>query len=44
MEDEPKVAKSLQQGLTEANFRISLAMTGEDGLVYFLEEKPDIII
>jgi len=44
IEDEPKVAQSLQQGLNEADFRTTLANTGEEGLVHFLEDKPDIII
>jgi len=44
IEDEPKVAQSLLQGLTEANFKVSLASSGEEGLVHFLEDKPDVII
>lgn len=44
IEDESKVALSLQQGLNEANFKTSLASSGEEGLVHFLEEKPDVII
>ena len=44
IEDEPKVADSLQQGLNEANYAVTLAASGEEGLVTFLESKPDVII
>lgn len=44
IEDEPKVAESLRQGLIEAEYQVTLAASGEEGLVKFLEDKPDVII
>lgn len=44
IEDEPKVAQSLCQGLNEANYTTTVANSGEEGLVRFLEKRPDAIV
>ncbi len=44
IEDEPKVARSLEQGLQEAGYSVDLATSGEQGLRRYSEHSPDIII
>jgi len=44
IEDEPKVAKSLKQGFSEAGYIVSIANSGEEGLSIFLEQELDIVI
>jgi len=44
IEDEPKVAESLQLGLRELGYEVDCALTGEDGLTCVLENQPDAII
>ena len=44
IEDEIKVAESLQQGLRESGFQVSCAHNGEEGLVKLLETSVDALI
>ncbi|GMR07045.1 MAG: heavy metal response regulator transcription factor [Gammaproteobacteria bacterium] len=44
IEDEPKVARSLEQGLREAGYSVDLATSGEQGLLRYFEHSPDIIV
>ena len=44
IEDEPKVAESLQLGLRELDYLVDWAASGEDGLTCVLENQPDVII
>lgn len=44
IEDEPKVAESLQLGLREVDFEVEWAATGEEGLTCLLENMPDAVV
>lgn len=44
IEDEPKVAESLQQGFSEAGYSVFVANSGEEGLAIFLEQNLDLIV
>jgi len=44
IEDELKVAESLQQGLQENGYQVTLAYSGEEGLVQILEKDIDALI
>lgn len=44
IEDELKVAESLRQGLQENGYQVTLAQSGEDGLVRVLENIVDALI
>ncbi len=44
IEDEPKVAESLQLGLREVGFEVEWATTGEEGLTCLLENMPDAVV
>lgn len=44
IEDEEKVAKYLAQGLQEAGFLAIAVGSGEEGLVQYLENNPELII
>jgi DNA-binding response OmpR family regulator len=44
VEDEPKVARALQQGLEAEGYRVSLAHTGEDGFFLASTRPFDLVI
>jgi len=44
VEDEPKVARALQQGLEAEGYRVSLARTGEDGFFLASTRPFDLVI
>jgi len=44
VEDEPKVAGALKEGLEQEGFQAVLAMTGEDGFFLLHEEEFDLVI
>lgn len=44
IEDEPKVAKALQEGLEREAYSVSLARTGEDGYFLATSEPFDLVI
>lgn len=44
IEDEPKVAESLHQGLGEAGYCVDVAASGEEGLTLFMENTPDLLV
>ncbi len=44
IEDEPKVAESLQLGLREVEFDVEWAASGEEGLTCLLENQPDVVV
>lgn len=44
IEDEQKVALSLQKGLNEAGFTVFHASNGEEGIVLWLEQQPEALI
>jgi DNA-binding response OmpR family regulator len=44
IEDDPAVAKSLQQGLAEEGFQVSWQATGREGLGFIERGKPHLII
>ena len=44
VEDEPKVAKALQEGLEAENYEVTLAQTGEDGFFLASSQAFDLIV
>lgn len=44
IEDDPAVAASLQQGLTEEGFRVSWQRRGREGVIFAVEQRPDLMI
>ena len=44
VEDEPKVAKALQEGLEAENYEVALAQTGEDGFFLASSQAFDLIV
>lgn len=44
VEDDPKVADALHQGLTEAGYHVALAGNGADALYRFLDQAPEIVL
>jgi DNA-binding response OmpR family regulator len=44
VEDEPRLATSLKQGLQEAHYAVDLALTGDDGLLWASMHTYDAII
>lgn len=44
IEDEPKVAESLQLGFVEAGYDVAVANSGEEGLTLLLEQTPDALV
>jgi len=44
IEDEEKVAKYLGQGLSEAGYQTYISLTGEEGIISWLDHQPDLII
>lgn len=44
VEDDPKVAASLAQGLTEAGYRVATAGDGEEGFFRFARDKPELVV
>ena len=44
VEDEPKVAKALQEGLEAENYEVTLAQTGEDGFFLASSQPFDLIV
>lgn len=44
VEDDPRLAQSLSQGLSEADFKVSHAKNGEDGYFLYSQEQPDLIL
>jgi len=44
VEDEPKVAGALKEGLEREEFEVALARTGEDGFVRLHEQRFDLVI
>lgn len=44
VEDDPKVAASLAQGLTEAGYHVATAGDGEEGFFRFARDKPELVV
>lgn len=44
VEDEPKVAKAIQEGLEGESYAVSLAQTGEDGFFLANSERFDLVV
>jgi len=44
IEDEPKVAGALKEGLEAEEFEVALALTGEDGFVCMHERQFDLVV
>ena len=44
VEDEPKVAGALKDGLEREEFEVVVALTGEDGFCRLHEESFDLVI
>jgi len=44
LEDERKVAKFIELGLTEENYEVEVAIDGDEGLSLATQQQPDLII
>jgi DNA-binding response OmpR family regulator len=44
IEDDPSVARSLQEGLVKDGFRVAWKNTGVDGIAYANQEQPNLIL
>ena len=44
IDDEPQILRALRTILTEKQFRVTTASTGEDGLTQAVADPPDVVI